>query len=115
VDNYARQGIRFSSQIISEKIVVLIMNAFAVTLVEFLTRAVRVYFTAGLIFAVLFSLLGVQRTDPGARGLAPFFRLIIIPGVSIFWPLFALRLVRGKQHPIEQTAHRQAAKFTQST
>ncbi|MEO0434790.1 MAG: hypothetical protein AAF151_24175 [Cyanobacteria bacterium J06656_5] len=91
------------------------MDTFAITLVEFLIRAVRVYFTAGLIFAVLFSLLGVQRTDPGARGLAPLFRLLIIPGVSIFWPLFALRLVRGKQHPIEQTAHRQAAKFTQST
>ena len=89
------------------------MNSFAVTLVEFLIKAVQVYFAAGLIFAVLFSLFGVQRTDPGAQGIAPFFRLIIIPGVSIFWPLFALRLARGKQHPIEQTAHRQAAKFTQ--
>lgn len=88
------------------------MDPFAVALVEFLIKAVQVYFIAGLIFAVLFSLLGVQRTDPGARGLAPFFRLLIIPGVSIFWPLFALRLVRGKQHPMEQTAHRQAAKFS---
>lgn len=88
------------------------MDVFAVDFVEFLIKAVKLYFTAGLIFAVLFSLFGVQRTDPGANGLAPFFRLMIIPGVSIFWPLFALRLVRGKQHPIEQTAHRQAAKFT---
>ena len=89
------------------------MDSFAITLVEFLIKVVQVYFIAGLIFAVLFSLFGVQRTDPGAQGFAPFFRLIIIPGVSIFWPLFALRLVRGKQHPIEQTAHRQAAKFSQ--
>lgn len=94
-------------------IVCLVMNSFAVTLVEFLIKAVQIYFTAGLIFAIFFSLLGVQRTDAGAQGLAPFFRLIIIPGVSIFWPLFALRLVRGKQHPIEQTAHRKAAKFSQ--
>ncbi|MBT9310972.1 hypothetical protein [Leptothoe kymatousa] len=89
------------------------MDPFAITFVEFLIKAIRVYFIAGLIFAVLFSLLGVQRTDPGAKSFAPFFRLLIIPGVSIFWPLFALRLVRGKQHPVEQTAHRQAAKFTQ--
>lgn len=89
------------------------MDSFAVTFVEFLIKAVRLYFTAGLVFAVLFSLFGVQRTDPSAQGLALFFRIIIIPGVSIFWPLFALRLARGKQHPIEQTAHRQAAKFTQ--
>lgn len=89
------------------------MDPFAIALVEFLIKVVQVYFAAGLIFAVLFSLLGVQRTDPGAQGLAPFFRLLIIPGVSIFWPLFALRLVRGKHHPTEQTAHRQAAKFTQ--
>ncbi|NEQ50946.1 MAG: hypothetical protein F6K11_12565 [Leptolyngbya sp. SIO3F4] len=89
------------------------MDSFSVTLVEFLIKVVQVYFIAGLIFAVLFALFGVQRTDPGAQGFAPFFRLLIIPGVSIFWPLFALRLVRGKQHPIEQTAHRQAAKFSQ--
>ena len=89
------------------------MNPFAVSFVEFLIKAVQVYFTVGLIFAVIFSLFGVQRTDSGAQGFAPFFRLLIIPGVSIFWPLFALRLVGGKQHPIEQTAHRQAAKFTQ--
>ena len=87
------------------------MDSFATNLVEFLIQALKLYFTAGLIFAVFFSLFGVQRIDPGVRGLAPFFRLIIIPGVSIFWPLFALRLVRGKQYPIEQTAHRQAAKF----
>ncbi|MBX2862431.1 MAG: hypothetical protein KTR27_02675 [Leptolyngbyaceae cyanobacterium MAG.088] len=88
------------------------MNAFAIALIECLLKAVQIYFIAGLIFAIVFSLLGVQRTDPGARGIAPFFRLIIIPGVSIFWPLFALRLVQGKQHPIEKTAHRQAAKFS---
>ncbi|MEO0736633.1 MAG: hypothetical protein AAFZ35_07465, partial [Cyanobacteria bacterium J06649_12] len=53
----------FQTKSYLEKIVVLIMDTFAITLVEFLIRAVRVYFTAGLIFAVLFSLLGVQRTD----------------------------------------------------
>lgn len=87
------------------------MDSFTVTLVQGLIKLVRVYFTAGLVFAVFFSLAGVQRVDSGAKGLAPFFRLIIIPGVSIFWPLFAMRLVRGKQHPTEQTAHRQAAKL----
>lgn len=87
------------------------MDPFAIVLVESLIKVLQGYFFVGLIFAVLFSLLGVQRTDPGARGIAPFFRLLIIPGVSIFWPLFVLRLLRGKQHPIEQTAHRQATKL----
>lgn len=90
------------------------MNPTVISLIEWLIKLVRVYFIAGFIFAVLFSLFGVQRTDPGARGIAPFFRLIIIPGVSIFWPMFALRLIKGKQHPIEQNAHRQAAKFSTS-
>ncbi|MEM9163922.1 MAG: hypothetical protein AAGC54_12745 [Cyanobacteria bacterium P01_F01_bin.4] len=88
------------------------MNTFAISLVEWLIKLVQVYFIAGLIFAILFSLFGVQRTDPSARALAPLFRLMIIPGVSIFWPMFALRLVRGQQHPTEKNAHRQAAKFT---
>ncbi|MEA5467091.1 hypothetical protein [Leptothoe sp. PORK10 BA2] len=83
----------------------------AISLVEWFLKLVRVYWIAGLIFAIFFSLFGVQRTDPAARGLAPLFRLIIIPGVSLFWPLFAVRLVQGRQHPTEKNAHRLAAKF----
>ena len=48
------------------------MNPTVISLVEWLIKLVRVYFIAGFIFAVLFSIFGVQRTDPGARGIAPF-------------------------------------------
>ena len=60
-------------------------------------------------FAVPFVILGVRRVDPAAQGWAVGFRILIIPGVTAFWPLFAIRLLRGKRHPTERTAHRTLA------
>jgi len=46
-----------------------------------------VYLFAGLIFAILFIIKGVERIDKGAHGGSIGFRLIIIPGTMVFWPL----------------------------
>lgn len=85
------------------------MDGIGVVVVEGLIKAVRAYLFAGLIFSILFALFGVQRVDPDAGGWNIGFRLIIIPGMCVFWPLFAVRWVRGKRRPTEQTAHRIAA------
>lgn len=170
------------------------MNETAIAIAEWLIKLGRLYLTAGVIFAVIFLLFGVQRLDDGAgwgipdfwhvlthpgeiirspgkliqgglRILAaiwlvlicqsyPFdkvisnphslkiwapiwapenpsllqgillilaslwivgrsvsFRVLLIPGLAIFWPLFALRWVRGRHRPEEQNAHRQLAKL----
>lgn len=77
--------------------------------IEWLINAVRAYVFAGLVFSVPFVLFGIHRVDPDAKGWNLGFRLIIVPGLCIFWPLFATRLLRGKQTPTERTAHRIAA------
>ena len=82
----------------------------AISIAEWIINLLKAYGIAGLVFAIPFVLLGVQRVDPAARGWAVGFRILIIPGVVAFWPLFAIRLLRGKTHPTEQTAHRLAAK-----
>lgn len=48
------------------------------------------YLCAGLLFAVLFVIAGVAEVDEGAKGSGWGFRLIIIPGCTLFWP-FLLR------------------------
>ena len=83
----------------------------AIALTETLLHLVRGYLFAGLLFAVVFVLVGVQRVDSGARGWHNIgFRLIIIPGLCVFWPLFASRWLRGRHDPpVEHNAHRDAA------
>ncbi|MGK7925728.1 MAG: hypothetical protein AB4290_10860 [Spirulina sp.] len=115
------------------------MNDTAITIVEWALNIVRAYLIAGFVFAVLFVLFLIPRVDPAVksvvgsfrswnlpkdgdreptaierfqaviRDLAIFFRILILPGVTAFWPLFALRLLRGKIHPSERNAHRIAA------
>lgn len=60
-----------------------------------LVLALGVYAGLGVVFAVLFVLFGVDRIDPAARGAAPGFRLMILPGSAALWPLLLRRWLRG--------------------
>ena len=53
----------------------------------------RDYLAIGVVTAVLFSAL-VQRVEPSARGAAPLFRLFILPGATLLWPVIWLRCAR---------------------
>lgn len=88
------------------------MNEFAIALVEWLLKVIHAYLIGGLIFSVPFVIFGIHRVDPNVQGWSILFRIIIMPGLLIFWPLFAVRLVRGKTAPTERTAHRVAAQAT---
>ena len=85
------------------------MNGVGGAIAETLIKIVRGYLFAGLVFSVPFVIFGIQRVDPAVKGWNVIFRILILPGLSMFWPLFAVRLVRGKRHPVERTAHRLAA------
>jgi hypothetical protein len=66
-----------------------------------------VYASLGLVFAVPFVWLGVQRLDSEAQGSSIGFRLLILPGVAAFWPMFLYRWTRGiVEPPIEKNPHR---------
>jgi hypothetical protein len=74
-------------------------KAFAYTLVA--------YVTLGLLFAVPFVWFGAQRLDSEAQGSGIGFRLLILPGVAAFWPLFLSRWRRGMvEPPVEKNPHR---------
>ena len=76
---------------------------------EVLVGAVQIYLIAGLMFAVPFVLVFAGRMDPNARGASWGFRILVIPGAAMLWPLLLLRVIRGKSVPEETNAHRRCA------
>ena len=55
---------------------------------------VAVYLAAGLLFAIPFVIKGVTQIDESAIGSKWGFRLIIIPGVIVFWPVLLMKWMR---------------------
>jgi hypothetical protein len=69
------------------------------------------YAFAGAVFAIPFLSRGLDRIDPAGAGAPVLFRLLIAPGVMVFWPLLLLRWAAGSiAPPVEINAHRRAAR-----
>ena len=78
---------------------------------ELLVHAVGVYGALGAAFAAVFLTRWVGRLDPAARHATWGFRLIVFPGVVLFWPFFVVRLIRHHAAPPDEwTAHRARAR-----
>lgn len=75
-------------------------------MIETLVLGAGLYLAAGLLFALVFVTLGVQRLDGDAKGATVGFRVLIVPGAVLLWPLLATRWVRGAGVPSEKTAHK---------
>jgi hypothetical protein len=70
-----------------------------------------IYLICGLAFAVPFLLVGVGKIDVHAAHGTWGFRLLIIPGTILLWPLLAQRWLKGSPEPPEErNAHRCAAR-----
>ncbi|MEM6455151.1 MAG: hypothetical protein AAF772_08665 [Acidobacteriota bacterium] len=77
---------------------------------EILVLVAGLYAALGLVFAVPFAVRGAPRVDPAAQGGTWGFRLLIVPGAALFWPLLARRWFGGHAAPpVERTPHRAAA------
>lgn len=82
-----------------------------VMLANILILIAAIYLTIGLLFAIPFAFFGAGRIDPTARETAPGFKLIIIPGAMVLWPLLARRWLKGvAEPPEEKNPHRLAAR-----
>jgi hypothetical protein len=57
------------------------------------------YSTAGALFALIFVTVGMPRVDPLTRQVSIGFRLLILPGAMLFWPLLLLRCLHAKGAP----------------
>ena len=64
--------------------------------IRWLVLGAGVYFAFGLVFAVAFALRGVHRIDAAAHGAGWMFRVLIVPGSAVFWPLLWRRWSRPR-------------------
>jgi hypothetical protein len=55
---------------------------------------VVLYCIAGFVFAIPFVIKGVDKIDEGAHRSTIGFRIIIVPGVIIFWPVLLKKWIR---------------------
>jgi hypothetical protein len=79
------------------------LETFATAFIYFLA----LYAGFGLAFAVPFVWFGIQRVDSEAQGAGVGFRLLILPGVAAFWPMFIYRWRGGViEPPTEKNPHR---------
>ncbi len=63
-------------------------------IVAFLLIIVIVYLGCGIVFALLFVFFGVTKVSETARGATAGFRIIILPGVTLLWPVLLRKWLR---------------------
>lgn len=72
--------------------------------------SVAAYLGFGFFFGLFFVTRGVQRIDPQAEGGSWGFRLAILPGCAVLWPVLMRRWFRRLPPPEESNAHRTLAR-----
>jgi hypothetical protein len=66
--------------------------------VQILLIVVAIYLACGFVFMIPFIIKGVDAIDEGAHGSSIGFRIIIIPGTIVFWPLLLSRWVKMEKN-----------------
>ncbi len=64
---------------------------------EIIVYTAMAYAVLGLVFALWFVTFAIGRFDPAARGTGYFFRFLILFGTIVFWPMLAVRIIKGKK------------------
>ena len=58
---------------------------------------VLIYLLLGVLFVIPFLIKGLTKVDEGAHGGTIGFKIIIIPGVVVFWPVLLRKWMRPKR------------------
>ncbi|MDX2045784.1 MAG: hypothetical protein SFU87_03310, partial [Chitinophagaceae bacterium] len=66
--------------------------------ISIILTTVTIYLLCGLLFAIAFVIKGVDVIDEGAHGSGIGFRIIIIPGVIMFWPVLLKKWMSKKNN-----------------
>jgi len=87
----------------------------AETIAGLIIGIVQGYLILGMVFAVVFVVSLVGRVDASAQGATWGFRVLIIPGIALLWPLMFIRVLRRQPPPVECNAHRVRAVHQSAT
>jgi len=65
--------------------------------ISILLSLAGLYLLAGALFALAFLPKGITKVDEDAKGTSVWFRLIILPGVIIFWPALLKKWIQSNK------------------
>lgn len=68
-----------------------------IDLAERIVLCAGVYLAIGAVIAAPFVWRGAGFIDHAARGAGAGFRLLLVPGVILLWPMILLRLASGRR------------------
>ena len=63
-------------------------------MVEILLIIAAIYLLVGLLFVIPFLMKGLNKIDEGAHGSTIGFKIIIIPGVIVLWPVLLSKWIK---------------------
>ena len=63
--------------------------------VDIFLTLLTAYLVLGLLFSIYFYLGGAVRIDEGTKGTPWHFKLIIFPGVVLFWSILLVKALRS--------------------
>jgi len=72
-------------------------------LVSAIFLVLTIYLIAGVLFAIFFLIKGIEKIDPAAHGSGWGFRLIILPGTIVLWPVLLNKWTKAKQVQHDKT------------
>ena len=78
----------------------------SVGMAQVIVGVFEAYALLGVVFAVLFLPRAIARVDPRTASAPKTLRLLILPGVVAFWPMFARRWIVDTGEPLERNPHR---------
>jgi hypothetical protein len=64
-------------------------------MVELVLIIALVYLLLGVLFVIPFLVKGISKVDQGAHDGTKGFKIIIIPGVIVFWPVLLNKWIRA--------------------
>jgi len=67
------------------------------TVVYMVVIVAGLYLLAGAVFAIFFLTKGITKIDSGTHGAGWGFRLIILPGTIVLWPVLFRKWVKTKK------------------
>jgi len=62
--------------------------------IQIIISVVGAYLLCGVLFAIPFIIKGVNAIDEGAQEATLGFRIIILPGTIVFWPLLLSKWIK---------------------
>jgi hypothetical protein len=65
-------------------------------MIGFVMIIVAIYLLLGAIFVIPFLVKGITKVDEGAHSGSIGFKIIIIPGVIVFWPVLLKKWINAK-------------------